>query len=370
VPKRIRILAFAGVVSVVTVAVTLALAVSVLWIWSPGTTSPILDEHGEERVGSVAEIVDVPLGGVSQFVLIRGRDRSNPVLLLLHGGPGDPAAAQFLAYNSALEDHFVVVHWDQRGAGASYSDAVPDETMTVDQLVSDTHELTRYLEERFEKSKIFLAGHSWGSYLGMRVVHRYPDDYYAFVGMGQVANQPESEARSYATVLDRAKASGRDDAVRELEALGRPDRGRYAGGLAGLGRQRKWVREFGGAAYGRTNIQALWMLARPLLVFREYRLEDKLNYIPGEDYSMSFLEESLLDDDLTQSATELEVPIFFLQGRHDLQTVFETTRDYFEVLRAPQKEFIVFENSAHLVPFEEPEKFLRVMVERVRPLAN
>ncbi len=356
--------------AVVSVGVVLALALAVLWIWSPGTTSPILDEQGEEIAGSIAEIVDVPLGGLSQFVLIRGRDSSNPVLLLLHGGPGDPAAAQFLAYNGALENDFVVVHWDQRGAGASYSESIPDETMTVDQLVSDAHELTGYLQDRFAKSKIFLAGHSWGSYLGMRVVHRYPGDYYAFVGMGQVANQQESEARSYAAVLAEAKASGRSDAVQELEALGPPDRGRYAGGLVGLGRQRKWVREFGGAAYGRTNVGALWMLARPLLGFREYRLEDKLNYIPGEDYSMGLLEEPLLDDDLTQTAVELDVPIFILQGRHDLQTVFETTRDYFEMLRAPYKEFIVFENAAHLVPFEEPQEFLRVMVDRVRPLAN
>ena len=368
--KQIRIFAFTGVVALVAGVVAFALAVVVLWIWSPGKTSPILDESGDVRAGSVAEIVDVPLGGLGQFVLIRGRDRSSPILLLLHGGPGDPAAAQFLAYNAALEDHFVVVHWDQRGAGASYSDRIPDETMTVDQLVSDTHELTRYLMKRFDKEKIFLAGHSWGSYLGVRVVDRYPDDYYAFVGMGQVANQSESEAHSYATVLERAKASGRRDAVRELEALGPPDRGRYAGGLAGLAKQRKWVREFGGAAYGRTNIPTLWMLARPLLGFREYRLKDKLNYILGEDYSMSLLEEPLLDDDLTQTAAELRVPIFFLQGRHDLQTVFETTRDYFEALRAPRKEFIVFENAAHLVPFEEPEKFLRVMVDRVRPLAD
>lgn len=369
-PKGIRLLAFASVVTFSGIVITLALAFTILWLWSPGTTAPILDDRGEEVAGSVAEIVQLPLGGLPQFVLIRGRDRSNPVLLLLHGGPGDPSAPFFNSYNVALEDHFVVVNWDQRGSGRSYSDAIPDETMTVEQLVSDTHELTLYLEERFGKTRILLAGHSWGSYLGMRVAHRYPDDYFAFVGMGQVANQPASEARSYETVLAIAKATGNREAQRELEKLGPPERGRYAGGITGLGQQRKWVREFGGAAHGRNNIQALWMLVRPLLIFREYRLEDKLAYIHGETYSMGLLEEPLLDDDLTTTAVELQIPIFILQGRHDLQTVFETTRDYFEEIRAPRKEFIIFEDAAHLVPFEEPEKFLRVMVDRVRPLAH
>jgi pimeloyl-ACP methyl ester carboxylesterase len=188
--------------------------------------------------------------------------------------------------------------------------------------------------------------------------------------MGQVANQQESEARSYATVLARAKATGNLDAQRALEALGPPERGRYAGGVAGLFRQRKWVREFGGAAHGRDNLGVLWMFARPLLLFREYRLADKLAYVRGEAYSMGLLENPLLDDDLTKAAVALRLLVFFRQGRHDLQTVFETTRNYFDELRAPRKEFVVFEDDAHLVPFEEPEKFLRVMVDRVRPLAN
>ena len=368
--RLLKIAALGGAALLACLLAILLIGLIVLWRASPGTTSPILDDQGNEVIGSIAEIAEVDLGDFSQFVLIRGRDLSNPILLFLHGGPGDAQAAHFSHYNAALEDHFVVVNWDQRGSGRSYSESIPDETMTVEQLVSDTHELTRYLGKRFSRSKIFLAGHSWGSYLGMRVIERHPDDYYAFVGMGQVANQQESEARSYARVLEMARASGHVEAERALETLGPPDRGRYAGGLAGLGQERKWVREFGGAAHGRDNLGALWIFARPLLAFREYRLRDKLAYLNAEAYSMEHLEESLLDDDLTQTAVELQVPIFILQGCYDLQTVFETTRAYFEMIQAPHKEFIVFEKSAHLVPYEEPEKFLRVLVDRVRPLAN
>ena len=350
--------------------VIVAVPLLVLWVLSPGTTAPFLDARGNVLSGSIAEITDVPLGGLPQFVLIRGRDTTNPVLLLLHGGPGDPQAPHSGYYNAALEEFFIVVNWDQRGAGRSYSDSIPEETMTIDQLIADTHELTVYLKARFSKRKIILVGHSWGSYLGLHVVDRFPDDYWAYVGIGQVANQQESEAVSYRAVLDHARTVGDDRAVRELEAIGPPERGRYPGGIDGLFRQRKWVREFGGAVHGKNNIEALWTVVGPLLVFEEYELADKFGYLRGEEFSMSHLENPMLDDDLTQNIQEVQVPIFILQGRYDLQTVFETSVAYYDQLRAPQKELVVFEESAHLVPYEEPEKFLRVLVDRVRPLAG
>ena len=282
----------------------------------------------------------------------------------------DPQTAFFGRYNAALEEDFVVVHWDQRGAGRSYSDSIPVETMTADQLIEDAHELTAYLKTRFSKSKILLAGQSWGSYLGLRIVDRFPDDYWAYVGIGQVANQQVSEVRSYRMILDHARAVGNDRAIEELEELGPPERGRYRGGVAGLLTQRKWVREFGGAAHGKNNLESLWFLVGPLITFREYSLGDKIAYLRGEEFSMKHLEEPMLDDDLTTSIREIDVPLFVLQGRYDLQTDFETAVAYYEQIRAPRKELIVFEESAHLVPYEEPEKFMRVLIDRVRPLAR
>lgn len=157
--RRIRhvVIAIVGALLVIVVVPLL-----VLWVWSPGTTAPFLDARGNVLSGSIAELTDVPLGGLPQFVLMRGRDTTNPVLLLLHGGPGDPQAPHSSYYNAALEEFFIVVNWDQRGAGRSYSDSIPEETMTIDQLISDTHELTVYLKARFSKRKIILVGHSWG----------------------------------------------------------------------------------------------------------------------------------------------------------------------------------------------------------------
>jgi proline iminopeptidase len=113
-----------------------------------------------------------------------------------------------------------------------------------------------------------------------------------------------------------------------------------------------------------------WFHVGPLITFREYSLGDKIAYLRGEEFSMKHLEEPMLDDDLTTSIREIDVPLFVLQGRYDLQTDFETAVAYYEQIRAPQKELIVFEESAHLVPYEEPEKFMRVLVDRVRPLAR
>jgi pimeloyl-ACP methyl ester carboxylesterase len=126
----------------------------------------------------------------------------------------------------------------------------------------------------------------------------------------------------------------------------------------------------GGAVHGKNNIEALWTVVGPLLVFEEYELADKFGYLRGEEFSVNHLENPMLDDDLTQSIQEVQVPIFILQGRYDLQTAFETSVAYYDQRRAPQKELVVFEESAHLVPYEEPEKFLRVLVDRVRPLAG
>ena len=240
-----------------TLVAVIVLPLLALWLASPGTTAPFLDESGDELAGSIAESSELVLGGVSQFVLMRGKSTANPVLLLLHGGPGDPQAPLFHHYNRALDDHFIVVNWDQRGAGRSFHDSIPPETMTVEQLIADTHELTGYLMQRFSKTKIFLAGHSWGSYLGTKVVDRHPEDYWAYVGIGQVADQVRSETLSFRAVLSEARARGNAKAVEALEAVGPPEDGNYRGGIAGLGTERRWVREFGGAAHGKNNLESL-----------------------------------------------------------------------------------------------------------------
>ena len=152
--------------------------------------------------------------------------------------------------------------------------------------------------------------------------------------------------------------------------MGAPEQGVYRNGMVSFYTQRKWVREFGGAAHGLNNLQALALFVKPLLTFSSYTLTQKFNYSSAESLSMQYLEEPMLSFPLQQQVTSLDLPLFILQGKYDQQTVTSVTRDYFESITAPHKQMILFENSAHLVPYEERTKFHRVMVEQVLPFAE
>ncbi|MBF0287237.1 MAG: alpha/beta hydrolase [SAR324 cluster bacterium] len=330
---------------------------------SPGTTPRIEDDTGREIQGSVAAIENVELGNLKQFVLMRGRNVKNPVLLMLHGGPGTPQGPHFVYHNKELEKHFIVVNWDQRGAGRSFSPGISKETMTIEQLISDTHELTQYLKRRFQQNKIYLLGHSWGSYLGIRTVDLYPEDYYAYIGIGQVTDHKKSETLSYQFVLKTAKESGNQEAIKELEGLEAPINGRYKDGPMAMLQQRRWVREFGGAAYNPEDFNNL--IGKPLVFFREYSFLDKLGYFDGEEFSVKLLYDPMLDFNVMNEISELKIPIYILQGRRDYQTAFVLVKEYLEKLKAPHKELIPFEKSAHLVPYEEPDRFHDVLINKI-----
>jgi len=152
-------------------------------------TPQFRDSLRRVRPNSIASLEQVSLGDLKQFILIRGRNRTHPLLLFLHGGPGMPAMYLAHRFQKRLEDHFVVVHWDRRGAGKSYNKDIPLETMNVEQMIADTCELIRYLKRCFDQEKIYLVGHSWGTYLGMLVVHRHPELFYAYVGIGQLTGK-------------------------------------------------------------------------------------------------------------------------------------------------------------------------------------
>src|SRR5690606_8881641 len=148
----------------------------------------------------------IELGGFKLVVRIAGDDVANPILLLLHGGPGFTEMALFAEYNKDLEKEFIVVNWDQRGAGLSYAPNIPDSTMTLEQFINDAHELVTWLKTTYKKEKIYVLGHSWGSVLGVNLVQRYPEDFYAYVGVGQGVNMFDNERLSFKFTLDTAIA--------------------------------------------------------------------------------------------------------------------------------------------------------------------
>jgi pimeloyl-ACP methyl ester carboxylesterase len=157
---------------VLYILIILCLLITVLW-FIPSYTSPIKDRYGKPLKGSIASLESLFIGKVKQWILIRGKDFDNPVLLFLHGGPGTSEMCLLREYTAELEKDFVVVTWDQRSAGKSFAAKDPATSMNIDTFVSDTHELTNYLLYRFNKEKIFLMGHSWGTVVGVLTVQNF-----------------------------------------------------------------------------------------------------------------------------------------------------------------------------------------------------
>lgn len=176
----------------------------------------------DESKTGIDALEEITLGDVKQWILIRGEDVSNPILLFLHGGPGFPEMPFTHIDSPRLEEHFIVVNWDQRGAGKSYNPEITEETMNIEQFLSDTYELIRILRQRFSKDKIFLIGHSWGSILGLYTAYRHPDYLHAYIGMGQVVDMREAEMISYRYTVEKAREAEDGEAIKMLKTIGQP----------------------------------------------------------------------------------------------------------------------------------------------------
>ncbi|MBN2224669.1 MAG: alpha/beta hydrolase [Deltaproteobacteria bacterium] len=325
-------------------------------------TPEIVGADGKVPEKSITKMEKVTLGGLDQWIVIRGVDVKNPVLLFIHGGPGKPSMPMVIKYNGNLESDFVVVTWDQRGAGKSYSVDIPPESMTLEQLISDAHELVGYLKERFNADKIYIVGHSCGSVIGMNLVDRYPEDFYAFVGVGQLVNGARNEIISYEYTVRMAEETDNEKALEELRKIGPPADGLYKNNYDNLLVQRKWLLKFGGITYGKTNYFDMYM---DYLFNEEYTIFESLNIKKGLKFSLTNIWPDEVRTDLFTQIPKVDIPVYFAVGRHDWNTPFEITEEYFNILKAPKKELVWFENSGHSPCYEEPDKF-NLLIERVK----
>jgi len=310
----------------------------------------------------ISSMEKVRLGGVEQTIGIHGADTSKPLLLILHGGPGFSELLLFRSYNRDLERDFVVVNWDQRGTGLSYDPKMRASSLRISQIESDAHELVTQLKQRFGRSKIFLLGHSWGTVLGTLLARDYPEDFYAYVGVGQMVNMVENEKASLAYVLEKARKDKNTKAIRELERM----QGNYpSGGLQGVGDQkiqRHWLQHYGGVFYGDMNYQKMFGGVHT----EEEALYRSAQSSKGEEISMTTLWPELLALDLPRTARTFKIPVYFLLGRSDYNTPWEVASKYFELIDAPHKELLMFEQSGHFIPFEEPARFNQFMRDLVQ----
>ncbi len=310
----------------------------------------------------------VRIGGIDQFVSIRGQDRANPVLLIVHGGPGFPTSGIAWWATRGLEEYFTVVHWDQRGAGKTHLANDPSlvaPTITPERFIADTGELVAWLRREFAQDKVFLLGTSWGSYIGLEFALRRPEWLHAYIGMGQAVDVPESERRGYAYALEQARRTNNRQAIAELESIAPYAQDGEPIPLAKIAVERKWSDFYGGVmAYRPGQVDGIAVRLSP-----EYSDTEAARAYEGNGWSQDFLLSDVLSVDLG-ARTRLDCPLIVLAGRHDRSVNSHVAHEWFERVQAPYKHFEWFEHSAHEILAEEPGKLLVTLVQRARPLAG
>jgi pimeloyl-ACP methyl ester carboxylesterase len=311
----------------------------------------------------VADAGFLTIGGIDQWVMVRGRNVANPLLIVLHGGPGASATGVHRTFDADLESNFTVVYWDQRGAGRTFRKGIAPATMTIDRFAADLDELIDTMLGRFGKQRVVLMGHSSGSALGTIYACKFPGKVAAYVGIGQISNMMQSEIESYAFALAEAERRGQRKAVGDLRAMGQPPLS-----IPQVMRQRRWLTAMGGAFGPHLTMPKLvWrtMVApggTPLDVVRLFRaLQFSMQTLWAQ------LEPIRLDRDNRRFCGAC---IFSARTCLDKQVVGTLAANYFEHIEAPQRELVWFEESGHFVPFEEPAKFNAVLTDRVRPFAE
>jgi pimeloyl-ACP methyl ester carboxylesterase len=323
-------------------------------------TPPLNGADGKPLPGSIATLEKVDLNGSKQWISIRGKDVNKPVLLFLAGGPGGSQLVTGRRAMPALEDHFVVVNWEQPGAGKSF-DSVKRSTLTPERYISDGLELVRYLRERFDEEKVYLVGESWGSALGVWMIQRNPEYFHAFIGTGQMVAFIENDQICYDFVMNLAEQRADNKKVEQLKKQGPPPY--YGKGVA--------IRE---SAFLMETFN--YMNADPAiaddgfntfqdLAGSEYGLYDKFNWFRGALETIDVVYPQLWNVDFRTQATRLEVPVYFLLGRHDVNAPPELAEEYFEILSAPHKELIWFEHSGHNPWVTESAAFQDVIVNKI-----
>ena len=296
------------------------------------------------------------LGGLNQWIYISG-DPRKPLLLFLHGGPGVAQIGFAERFQGDLKKHFLMVHWDQRGAGKTFRARTPD--MTLEQYVSDAVALSKYLLQTLNKEKLYLFGHSWGGAVGAKVAQRAPELLHAYIAQGMLVDGEENARLSYERAQAQLEGTKHASTLKRLKKLGEPP---HANQLRALLTQRWATLRAGGLFHD----EKCWRTyTRAMFRSKTYSNKDMFTYPLGVLYSLRHLWDEALAVDLFSDVPRLEVPFYLLMGRFDTVTPPEIAQRYWEGLEAPHKEKVWFEHSSHCPHLEEPERLAQVLAERV-----
>lgn len=323
--------------------------------------------------GGIDRVEVLKVGGVEQHILLQGEDQGNPILFFLHGGPSMPlpgVSSRGRDYTVAtntkeLVKEYVVVFWDQRGTGRSYSDHIPPASMSLEQFVSEANEIIDYLRNHFGQERIYLAGHSFGSLIGMHLVQRYPHKFHSYVGLSQLISWTENDKLSYVWALKEAKRRNHKKALEELEAAGPPP---YVKSFHEWGILRKWQTRFNSLIYTDEAIKhpGFMGLMKDMLLSKEYSLKDVYNtFYKGFKlvYTMDFIER-LPHINVGESMKEIDVPVTFIHGRKDVHVHGSLLEDYYGGVAAHRgKKLIWMEKSAHLFHPDDTKRIEELLIQ-------
>jgi len=339
------------------VAAGLLVAVGLVWMNSSGRPKPFLDSRGNPLAGSISEKIFVNINGTKQGMFIKGKRRNAPVLLYLHGGMPD----YFLTdkYPTGLDELFTVVWWEQRGSGISYDSGLDRSAMTVDTMMNDVITVADYLRQRFRQDRIYLMGHSGGTFLGIRVAATHPELFRAYIGVSQISRQKVSEKLAYDYMVQRFAAEGNADMVGKLRESPVTLTGQIPDSYLKI--RDKAMHELGiGTMRNMRNV--FTGLFIPSLLFDEYSLGEKYRLWAGKSHAgVSVIWNDIISRDLSEEITSLDIPVYFLHGRYDYTCSFSLAEEFFRKIEAPVKGFYIFEKSAHCPLFEEPLKTVGII---------
>jgi pimeloyl-ACP methyl ester carboxylesterase len=305
----------------------------------------------------------INLGGIEQWVTIRGRDPDNPLLLMLHGGPGSAMGPFAHKAYPHWDEHFTVVNWDQRGAGRTFgrNGKSGSGELTIGRMVVDGIELVEELRRRLPGRPVILMGWSWGSLLGAEMIRARPDLFAAYVGVGQAVDMARGESLSYFGAIDRLRAKGDERKAEALEAVGPPP---YPN-LKGLMKQRRMLI----STMPKAERRIFQRMFVDLLLAPDSTLKDLPDYVGGLRFSMRELWPKVSNWRLADGGLSFEVPVVFIQGDLDLQTPTALVTEVVPKLQAPAKELVIIEDAGHVALMTHPDRFRRELVERVLPFA-
>lgn len=316
-----------------------------------------------ETPNGISSLEEITLGGMKQWIFIRGEDKDNPVLIFLHGGPGSPISgiSSSRKLDAELIKHFTIIHWDQRGAGKSYNSDIPVDSMSYDRLAEDCNELIDYVRNELNVQKVFLVGHSAGTLIGIKTIHKYPEKIHAYVGIGQIINDYEQQMLSYNFIVEEAEKSGDVKIQNAIKAIGSPPHKE----LEELYEKERYLLKYGAVIHS-TSGEHFLSIMLSFLTSPEYSLFEGIKTFTGKggyEFTMNAMFDEIKSVNLTEKIQSIKVPIYFFEGKYDMATPTILVESFYESLDAEKgKKLIIFENSAHMPMMEEKEKYEDLLI--------